>query len=178
MRITQNFRLGLNKCGARSDLAPATGNSRLRARGLGHGADPTRGRLRDDSQPRRQSGALAKKRDRPFLEKRFDDSARMGQGLLAPNLTAVPPISAEAPRGSRSQDPHAEIKRRLQKTPELSLRGCQFQPIGMRSEVTGDAETALETVAVAFPLPRNERAGVEDRPDKRVGSFLADGLIH
>ena len=48
----------------------------------------------------------------------------------------------------------------------------------MRSEVTGHADTALETAAVAFPGSRNERAGVEDRPDKRVGSFLADGLIH
>jgi hypothetical protein len=48
----------------------------------------------------------------------------------------------------------------------------------MRSEVTGDADTALETAAVALPGSRNERAGIEDRPDKRVGSFLADGLIH
>src|ERR1700733_3346905 len=48
----------------------------------------------------------------------------------------------------------------------------------MQSEVTGHADTALETAAVPFPGSRNERAGVEDRPDKRVGSFLADGLIH
>ena len=38
------------------------------------------------------------------------------------------------------------------KTPELSLRGCQFQLIGMRSEVTGDAETALEARAGALKL--------------------------
>src|SRR3984957_21016568 len=72
---------------------------------------------------------------------------------------------------------HTGIKRR-QKNPGALAPGCQFQLIRRRSEVTGDAETALETVAVAFPLPRNERAGVEDRPDKRVGSFLADGCIH
>ena len=46
----------------------------------------------------------------------------------------------------------------------------------MRLEVARDADTALETAAVAFPGSRKERAGVEDRPDKRVGPFLADGL--
>ena len=48
----------------------------------------------------------------------------------------------------------------------------------MRSEITGDADTALKTAAVALPGSRKERASVEDRPDKRGGSFLAHGLIH
>ena len=64
------------------------------------------------------------------------------------------------------------------KAPELSLRGGEFQLIGMRSEVTGDAETALEAAAVALPLPGHERAGAQDRPDKRGGPILVHVLIH
>lgn len=48
------------------------------------------------------------------------------------------------------------IKRRQQKAPEPSLRGCQFQPIGMRSEVTGDAEPARETIADPLPGARRQ----------------------
>src|SRR3984957_20139096 len=64
------------------------------------------------------------------------------------------------------------------KTPELSLRGCRFQLIGMRSEVTGDAETSLETAAVALKLSWYERAASQDRPDKRAWCVLLHVLIH
>src|ERR1700683_3309366 len=65
-----------------------------------------------------------------------------------------------------------------QKTPELSPRGCQFQLIGMRSEVASDAETTLETSAVALPLSRNERAAAQDRPDIPAWCVLSHVLIH
>jgi hypothetical protein len=67
---------------------------------------------------------------------------------------------------------------RRQKTPELSLRGCQFQPIGMRSEVTGDAETTLEAAAVALPSARNKCATAEDRSDVAARRILLHVLIH
>src|ERR1700722_4587597 len=53
-----------------------------------------------------------------------------------------------------------------------------FQLIGMRSEVTGDAETTLETAAVGLPSVREERAGVQDRPDQSAGGILVHVLIH
>src|SRR5580704_1807710 len=64
------------------------------------------------------------------------------------------------------------------KNPGAFAPGLSAPRIGLRSEVTSDADTALETVAVALPGSRNERASVEDRPDKRVRSLLAHGLIH
>src|ERR1700677_4883943 len=48
----------------------------------------------------------------------------------------------------------------------------------MRSEVPGDTDTALETAAVTIPGSWDERAGIEDRPDNRVGFILAHALIH
>src|ERR1700679_1125948 len=68
--------------------------------------------------------------------------------------------------------------RSKQKTPERKLRGCQFQLIGMRSEVTGDAETALETSAGALPRSRYERPAAQDRPDIPAWCVLSHVLIH
>src|ERR1700733_13867506 len=48
----------------------------------------------------------------------------------------------------------------------------------MRSEVTGDAETALETAAVALKFSWYERAAAQDRPDKRAWCVLLHVLIH
>jgi hypothetical protein len=81
--------------------------------------DPTGGRLSDDSQT---SGTLRRacKKARPGFSrkareiKEIESPRRVGR-LLAPNLTAGPPVYAEAQRGSLNQDPHAESKRRLQK---------------------------------------------------------------
>src|SRR3984957_2720633 len=64
------------------------------------------------------------------------------------------------------------------KNPGAFAPGLSAPRIGLRSEVTSDADAALETVAVTLPGSRNERASVENRPDKRVGSLLAHGLIH
>src|ERR1700677_3952226 len=68
------------------------------------------------------------------------------------------------------------------KTPELSLRGCQFQLIGRRSEVTGDAETARETSADALPTTRHEglvlRAKIFDGSKKPGWRRLDRALIH
>src|SRR5580698_4203020 len=48
----------------------------------------------------------------------------------------------------------------------------------MRSEVTGDAETALEAAAVALPSSGNEGTGVEDRSDVPARRVLLHVLIH
>src|ERR1700733_661088 len=48
----------------------------------------------------------------------------------------------------------------------------------MRSEVTGDAETALETAAVALPSSGNERAAAVDRSDIPARRILLHVLIH
>src|SRR5208282_3639849 len=65
------------------------------------------------------------------------------------------------------------------KTPELSLRGRQFQPIGLRSEVTGDAETASEAAAVAFPVARGKDLVINIvGPDEAAGLGLVRVLIH
>src|SRR3984957_2212858 len=48
----------------------------------------------------------------------------------------------------------------------------------MRSEVTRDAETALETAAVALKRSRHERAAAEDRSDVPAGCVLLHVLIH
>src|ERR1700722_1172059 len=69
------------------------------------------------------------------------------------------------------------------KTPELSLRGCRFRLIGLRSEVTGDAETAGETVAVASPVAGHEdraanTAGVVNSAEESARRRLCRPLIH
>src|ERR1700722_3054352 len=69
------------------------------------------------------------------------------------------------------------------KTPELSLRGCRFQRIGLRSEVTGDAETASKTVAVASPGAGHEdraadTAGVVNSAEESARRRLRRALIH
>src|SRR5580704_17015995 len=48
----------------------------------------------------------------------------------------------------------------------------------MRSEVTRDAETALETAAVALKSSWHERAAAEDRPDVPAWCVLLHVLIH
>ena len=64
------------------------------------------------------------------------------------------------------------------KAPELSLRGSFFHPIELRSEVTGDAETAGEAVALALPGAGHERAVAEHRPDEAARRGLGGALIH
>ena len=48
----------------------------------------------------------------------------------------------------------------------------------MRSEVTGDAQTAFEAAADALPLSRDECAVVQHRPDKGARLILGRMLIH
>src|SRR5580698_7122119 len=88
-------------------------------------------------------------------------------------------ISAGCPQSSTAAPTRASfnasaLKRPLaapgpnKKTPELSLRGCRFQLIGLRSEVTGDAETAGKTVTNALPAARLEERAA--RPAQVVNS--------
>src|SRR5208337_183205 len=54
-----------------------------------------------------------------------------------------------------------------------------FQPIGLRSEVTGDAETAGEAARVAVPVADIEDPAVGvPRPDEAARPVLVRALIH
>src|SRR5208337_4086823 len=73
--------------------------------------------------------------------------------------------------------------RRQEKTPELSLRGSSSQPIGLRSEVPGDAETAGEAARGAFPGAWHEDrtagvAEVVDGAEEARRLLLVHLLIH
>ena len=100
-----------------------------------------------------------------FLARNSPDSCICdASSLVSSGLPFGSPLSAgsvDNALGARRRDPErgpqAEIKRRPnKKPPELSLQGCQFQLIGMRSEVTGDAETSSKAVADALPAARLE----------------------
>src|SRR5271163_2166982 len=93
------------------------------------------------------------------------DFAFISFHLLAFICVAKQPYIANPTSTMKTEGLRRESSRAHKKAPKLSLRGCDFQRIGRRSEVTGDTETALETAAFAFPGSRNESATAEDRSD-------------
>src|SRR6201993_2327039 len=78
-----------------------------------------------------------------------------------PRLATTPlRFASPSPSSGWAEDSHlqaSEHARHTKKTPELALRGLVFQLIGLRSEVTGDAEAAGEAVRGAVPLAGHEK---------------------
>src|SRR5271165_5695462 len=140
-------------------------------------------RFNHSGQPKSSWTRGAFHEDTAGLRERQKASARTGGNLphVSGRASAIINRRRRVRRPKIPDRPRAPIEvpmRPKRKTPELSLRGSFFHPIELRSEVTGDPETASEAVAFALPCARDEHAVVEDGSDKPAWPVLGGALIH